>query len=250
MAVRRAAPRGASLRESEYEVWRRLSAHWKRRAERRARRGPSEEPTAAYAVVREDRRRASTKSGDVYRPGDGLVGVEDPDDGHIPLRRRVHHDAGAWMVGVRRVHDHGLGRRRWRDQHLPQREQRDDGNGEGASEGQPRMGQGPAPLPSLTNGLDRALSFALDAPHDARPEARPVSGDRGGDGLAERAVKPSQRLEFTPTACTRLDVDGHRTGRPLIEGSVEVGAEAPPRAVTGQHVDWTGAWPPIILFAV
>src|SRR5262245_56236261 len=36
-------------------------------AETRAARGPREEPTGAYAVVREDRRRPRTKRGDAYR---------------------------------------------------------------------------------------------------------------------------------------------------------------------------------------
>src|SRR5215470_18159673 len=64
------------------------------RARRRARRGPSKEPTAAYAVVREDRRRARTKVGDVRWPGiSGLLGGFDDDTVLAIVLPHPHGDA-------------------------------------------------------------------------------------------------------------------------------------------------------------
>src|SRR5207253_4634897 len=60
----------------------------------RARRGPREEPTGAYAVVREDRRRPRTKSGEVRLTGTrSELQHDDPGDG----------DAGAEQRGARQA---------------------------------------------------------------------------------------------------------------------------------------------------
>src|SRR5207245_11266612 len=64
------------------------------RSKLRARRGPREEPTGAYAVVREDRRRPRTKSGEVRWTGTrSELQHDDPGDG----------DAGAEQRGARQA---------------------------------------------------------------------------------------------------------------------------------------------------
>ena len=242
-------------RTTSYEVYRpgRVASSRSpddRRGERRVRRGPSEAPTAAYAVVREDRRRASTTSDEIYRPGGGLVGVEEPDDGQITLWRRVHHDARSWMFRVRGVHDDRLsGRRCWKED-LPQGERRDDRSGEDASERQSGMAQPTSTLPRLTHRHRRALPLPLDAAHDPRPEPGPVGGNGGREGLAQCAPEFAEAVDLGLTANASGKVGRRRPSRPGIQGAVEVGPKAPPRAETGQHIDWTGQQPLAILSGI
>src|SRR6266849_8375742 len=58
------------------------------RAQERARRGPREEPTGAYDVVREDRRRPRTKYGDAHGPGLLLPDVAELEEDHQRQERK------------------------------------------------------------------------------------------------------------------------------------------------------------------
>ena len=148
------------------------------------------------------------------------------------------------------MHDDRLGRRRRWSHDLPQGQGPDGRSGERASERHAGMPEPTSTLPRLPCRCRSRLPLTLDAPHDARPETGPIGRKRYREGLPKRAPESMESVDLGLTASTPGNVDRGRPGGPGFQGTVEVGPEAPPRAETGQHIDWTGEEPPVILSAV
>jgi len=92
-----------------------------------------------------------------------------------------------------------------------------------------------APMAAAASALPNATRGCLNP-------RRPCHDCRAG---AAAACRSRSMPRTTPG-----NVGHGRPGGPGFQGTVEVGPEAPTRAETGQHIDWTGEEPPVILSAV
>ena len=154
------------------------------------------------------------------------------DDGHVTLRRAVHHDRGAGITRGGRPHDDTVLRGASTGSELPDADR-------GEKSRSKRTAQRPLRTPGPAgDGRGPGRLGGLDAPHDSRPEPRPVRiGDR--DVLLKKSSKTAQPVGFALTYPTSCQMGCRRARRPFVERSIEVGAQSSPVQIVAQHVGWT-----------
>jgi hypothetical protein len=165
-----------------------------------------------------------------------FVQAEHPDDRHILVVGRVHHDGAARIFRVGGAHhDGGI---RSSGNRLPERQRQDRHRGDRAPEGP----SGRSPSPRSRDGQRLGAPHVLDPADDARPEARPVGFGRSrarAKAPLKQGANAAKRLGLALTGAASAQMAGRGLGSPVLESAIEIGPDPTTGAKTGQHDDWT-----------
>ena len=138
---------------------------------------------------------------------------------------------------------HGVRRLRHCLRHRRVRVDRPDELFDGRLEAERHGGAGddPRAAPPTPHHDRTANRPVLDTPHDAGPQPRPVRVRRDRERPPEENRHSAAAVDLLAAAETAVEMVAHRTGRPGIEGTIEIGAEA----AAGKQANHDAYWTPI-----
>ena len=100
-------------------------------------------------------------------------------------------------------------------------------------------GEDPRAAPPTPHHDRTANRPVLDTPHDAGPQPRPVRIRRDRERPPEDDRHSAEAVNLLAAAETAVEMVDHRTGRPGIEGTIEIGAEAAASKQANHDAYWT-----------